>query len=163
MGRYTGTANANAFAEPELWRFHTIFSYDNHEVVHVYSILVGRPSDFFNEGIAVSFQVDPGRGDFVVRYNGVQVHDACRGYLAAGTLPLPLSRYVTTEGFRGIQDTAISYRMAGSFVLYLTERFGLAAVLRFFRDGTRANRCARSRIACRRPSVSAWRKRRPHG
>ena len=137
MGRYTGNANTNGFAEPERWRFHTIWPFDNHEVVHVYSALVGRPSDFFNEGIAVSFQTDPGRGDFIVRYNGVRVHDACRGYLAAGALPLPLSRYVTTEGFRGIQDSTLSYRMAGSFVLYLTERFGLAAMLQFFRDGTR--------------------------
>ena len=138
MGRYTGNANTNGFAEPERWRFHTIWPFDNHEVVHVYTFLAGRPSDFFNEGIAVSFQTDPSRGDFVVRFNGAQVHDACREYLAAGTLPLPLSRYVTTEGFRGIQDSVLSYRMAGSFVLYLTERFGLAAVLRFFRDGTRS-------------------------
>ena len=99
----------------------------------------------------------------MVRYNGGQVHDACRGYLAAGTLPLPLSRYVTTEGFRGIRDTAVSYRMAGSFVLYLTERFGLAAVLRFFRDGTRGEPLSAIEDRLRRPSVSAWRKRRPHG
>ena len=137
MGRYTGNANTNGFAEPERWRFHTIWPFDNHEVVHVYSFLAGRPSDFFNEGIAVSLQTDPARGDFVVRFNGAQVHDACREYLAAGTLPLPLTRYVTTEGFRSIQDSVLSYRMAGSFVLYMTERFGMTLVLRFFRDGTR--------------------------
>jgi hypothetical protein len=132
MGRYTGNANTNGFAEPSLWRFHTIWPYDNHEVVHVYTAVVGRPSDFFNEGIAVSFQTDPSRGDFTVRFNGEQVHDASRAYLRTGTLPLPLSRYVTTPGFRSIQDTTLSYRMAGSLVLHLTERFGLPAVLRFF-------------------------------
>lgn len=139
MGRYTGNGNTNGFAEPAQWRFHTIWPFDNHEVVHVYTAMIGRPSDFFNEGIAVSFQVDPARGDFTVRFNGQQVHEACRAYLAAGTLPLPLSRHVTTEGFRAIQDSVLSYRLAGSFVLYLTERFGLPAVLSFFRDATRGD------------------------
>ena len=132
MGRYTGNANTNVFAEPELWRIHTIWASDNHEVVHVYTAMIGRPPDFFNESIAVSFQTDPIAGDFGVRFNGVQVHDARRQYLTAGTLPLPLSRYVATSEFRSISDQVISYRTAGSFVLYLTERFGLEAVLRFF-------------------------------
>ncbi|MEW6321304.1 MAG: hypothetical protein AB1635_09465 [Acidobacteriota bacterium] len=55
----------------------------------IYTALVGRPSDFFNEGIAVSFQSDPVRGDLTPRFNGEAVHDACRRYLLAGTLPLP--------------------------------------------------------------------------
>jgi hypothetical protein len=137
MGRYTGNANTNGFAEPTLWRFHTIWPFDNHEVVHVYTSLLGRPSDFFNEGIAVSFQTDPGRGDLTVRFNSQQVHDACRAYLQAGTLPLPVSRYVTTAGFRGISDQVLSYRMAGSFMLHLTERFGLPVVARFFETNNR--------------------------
>lgn len=61
-----------------------------------------------------------------MRFNGEQVHDACRAYLRAGTLPLPVSRSVTTAGFRGITDEVLGYRMAGSFVLHLTERFGVS-------------------------------------
>jgi hypothetical protein len=137
MGRYTGNASTNGYAEPERWRFHSIWPWDNHEVVHVYSAMVGRPSDFFNEGIAVSFQADPARGDLTVRFNGQQVHDACRTYLVSGALPQPLSRYVTSEGFRGITDSVLSYRMAGSFVLYLTERFGLSSTLALFRGAAR--------------------------
>jgi hypothetical protein len=137
MGRYTGNANTNGFAEPELWRFHTIWPIDNHEVVHVYSAMIGRPTDFFNEGIAVSFQTDPSRNDFTVRFNGQQVHDACRAYRAAGTLPSPLSLYVTTAGFRGITDSVLSYRMAGSFVLFLTDRFGMPAMQAFIRGASR--------------------------
>ena len=137
MGRYTGNANTNGFAEPQLWRLHTIWPFDNHEVVHVYTAMVGRPSDFFNEGIAVSFQTDPARGDYMARFNGERVHDACRNYLSAGTLPLPVSRYVTTAGFRGISDQVMSYRMAGSFVLYMTQRFGLPEVLELFQGGDR--------------------------
>src|SRR5688500_14753893 len=41
--------------------------------------------------------------------------------------------HATTNGFRGIQDQTLSYRVAGSFVLHMTERFGLPAVLQFFR------------------------------
>ena len=133
MGKYTGRSNTNGFAEPELFRFHTISAYDNHEVMHVYTALIGRPSDFFNEGIAVSFQTDPSRNDFTVRFNGIQVHEACRDLRRAGTLLLPLSRYVTTSEFRGISDQTMSYRIAGSFVLFLEERFGLDQVLAFFR------------------------------
>ena len=133
MGRYTGNSSTNGFAEPERFRFHTIWPWDNHEVVHVYTALIGRPSDFFNEGIAVSFQTDPVNNNFSVIFNGVQVHEAARGYLRAGTLPLPVSRYATSGGFRSLQDTTSSYRIAGSFVLHMTERFGLPAVLQFFR------------------------------
>ena len=105
--------------------------------MHVFTATIGRPSDFFNEGIAVSFQTDPARGDFTVAFNGQQVHDACRGYLQANTLPLPVDRYVTTTTFRSIQDNVLSYRMAGSFVLRMTERFGLSAVLQFFQASNR--------------------------
>jgi hypothetical protein len=137
MVKYTGRGNTNGFAEPEWFVIHTIWPYDNDEVVHVYTAIVGRPSDFFNEGIAVSFQTDPRHNDFSVVFNRLQVHEACRGYLRAGTLPLPISRYVTTNEFRGITDQVLSYRMAGSFVLYLQERFGLPALLAFFRTSGR--------------------------
>lgn len=137
MGRYTGKSNTNGYAEPESFTIHTIWPWDNHEVVHLFSAMVGRPTDFFNEGFAVSFQTDPLQQDFTVRFNGVQVHEACRGYRRAGSLPLPLRQYVTTAGFRAITDNVMSYRIAGSFVLYLEERFGLTAVLSFFRTGSR--------------------------
>jgi len=133
MARYTGRGNTNGFAEPERFAIHTIWPYDNHEVVHVYTAAIGRPSDFFNEGIAVSFQTDPGTGNFGVTFNGVPVHEACAAYRRAGTLPLPLSRWVGTSEFRALPDTVMAYRVAGSFVLFLQERFGLTAVLSFFR------------------------------
>jgi hypothetical protein len=39
----------------------------------------------------------------------------------------------------GITDTVMAYREAGSFVLFLTDRFGLAAVLTFFQLTGNAN------------------------
>jgi hypothetical protein len=135
MGDHIGVYTTNGYSEPERFRIHTIWGTDNHEVVHVLSALIGRPSDFFNEGFAVSFQMDPKNGDFSARFNGQQVHEACRAYLSSGALPRPLVNYVTTSSFRSIRDTTMSYRMAGSFVLYLTERFGLPSVLAFLRGG----------------------------
>lgn len=134
MGRFTGNANTNGFAEPAQWRFHTIWPRDNHEIIHVYTATVGRPSDFFNEGIAVAMQTDPATGNLASVFDGQNVHDACRGYLAANTLPRPLANYVTTTPFRNLPDSVFSYRFAGSFVRYLIDRYGMPVVLDFFRQ-----------------------------
>jgi hypothetical protein len=137
MGSRTGHYNTNGFAEPELFTIHTLFSWDNHETVHIYTARVGMPPEFFNEGIAVAFQTNPLAGDYEPRYEGQQVHDAVRLYRQSGQLLLPLSRIVTTSGFRGISDSVLSYREAGSFVAFLITRFGMDDVLAFFRASTR--------------------------
>jgi hypothetical protein len=136
MGAKTGKYNTNGFAEPAQFTVHTLWSWDNHETVHIYTALVGRPSDFFNEGIAMAFQTDPLAGDYEPRFNGQKAHDAARLYRQSGQLVLPLLRIVTTSGFRGIPDSVLSYREAGSFVAFLIARFGLDRVLTFFRPGT---------------------------
>lgn len=146
MERHTGRGNTNGFAESELWRLHTVWPTDNREVIHIYTALIERPSDFFNEGIAVSFQTDPQRGVLGARFNGVDVHKACRDYLLTGRLPRPVSRYATTTDFRSLPDGTLSYRYAGSFVRFLTERFGLPAVLQFFRTSAREDPIATIRI-----------------
>jgi len=136
MGQHTGKYNTNGYAEPELFTIHTLWSWDNHETVHIYSALIGRPSDFFNEGLAVAMQTDPLAGDFEPRFNGEQVHAAAKRYRAAGSLVLPLSQIATTTGFRGILDSTLSYREAGSFVAFLIDRYGMASVQQFFRIST---------------------------
>jgi hypothetical protein len=135
MGRYTGNYNTNGFAEPDQWRLHTIWPRDNHEIVHLYTAPVGRPSDFFNEGLAVAFQTDPAIGRFDAWFNGVEVHAACRDYLRDGRLPLPVADYATTQAFRAIPDQVLSYRYAGSFVRFLVDRYGLPVTLDFVRGG----------------------------
>jgi hypothetical protein len=137
MGARTGSYNTNAYAEPDRFTIHTLWSWDNHETVHIYTALIGRPSDFFNEGIAVAFQTDPMNGDFEPRFNGEQVHAAARRYRLGGQLVLPLSNIVTSTGFRSITDSTLSYREAGSFVAFLVTRYGLERLLAFFRGGTR--------------------------
>lgn len=133
MGDHTGRYNTNGFADPAKFEIHTLWSTDNHEVVHIYTALVGRPSDFFNEGIAVAFQTDPPAGNFESVFNGQAVHQACRQYLQLGTLALPLDRMVTTNDFRAISDDVLSYREAGSFVRFLLDSYGPNRVLEFFR------------------------------
>jgi hypothetical protein len=133
MGDQTGHYDTNAFAEPSRFEIHTLWPTDNHEVVHVYTALVGRPSDFFNEGIAVAFQTNPAAGNFESVFNGQEVHSACRQYLQAGTLVVPLDRVATTTSFRGVSDQVLSYREAGSFVRFAIDRYGVERVLQFFK------------------------------
>lgn len=133
MGAHTGNYSTNGFAEPSRFEIHTLFPTDNHEVVHIYTSLVGRPSDFFNEGIAVAFQTNPAAGNFESVFNGQQVHQACQQYLQLGTLVVPLDRVVQTSDFRAISDQVLSYREAGSFVRFAVDSYGTDRVLEFFR------------------------------
>ncbi len=103
--------------------------------------LIGRPSDFFNEGIAVAFQTDPAAGDFESRFNGLQVHDATAGYRRQGLVP-PLDGIVVTNGFRSIADSTMSYRIAGSFVRFLLDGDGVDRVKDFFRTSGRNDTAA---------------------
>jgi len=137
MGDHTGNYNTNGFAEPARFEIHTLFSTDNHEVVHIYTSLLGRPSDFFNEGIAVAMQTNPPAGNFDAFFNGQQVDEACRQYLQLGTLVVPLDRAIQTDSFRAITDQVLSYREAGSFVRFLIDRYGMSQVREFFRISSR--------------------------
>jgi hypothetical protein len=141
MGERTGNYNTNGFANPERFEIHTLWPTDNHEVVHIYSSRIGRPSDFFNEGIAVALQTNPAAGDFASVFNGQDVHRACGQYLRLGTL-LALDRVVTTTAFRAVTDSVLSYREAGSFVRFAIDRFGMARVLDFFRASSRTDDAA---------------------
>jgi hypothetical protein len=142
MGDRTGRYNTNGFAEPDRFEVHTLWPTDNHEVVHVYTALFGRPSDFFNEGIAVAFQTNPATGDFESRFNGAHVHEACAAYLRGGTLVLPLDRIVVTTDFRAVGDSVLSYRQAGSFVRFMIDSYGLNRTREFFRTSSRGDSLA---------------------
>ncbi len=137
MGDHTGRYNTNGFADPGKFELHTLWSTDNHEVVHIYTALIGRPSDFFNEGIAVAFQTNPPGGNFDSVFDGQSVHEACRQYLQFGTLVLPLDRVVTTADFRAITDDVLSYRESGSFMRFVMDTYGTERALDFFRLSTR--------------------------
>jgi hypothetical protein len=136
MGNHTGNYGTNGFAEPARFELHTLWPIDNHEVVHIYTALIGRPSDFFNEGMAVAFQTNPATSRFESVFNGQEVHQACAQYLQNGTLVLPLTRIVLTNDFRAISDSTLSYREAGSFMRFTIDRYGVERVLEFFRTSS---------------------------
>jgi hypothetical protein len=133
MQQITGMA-ANGFADPPSFSVHTIFPWMGHEVVHVLTALVGRPSDFFNEGIAVSMQVDPYAADPTrALWNGVPMDAIARAALAGGRLP-HVQNMADTPSFRVIPDTD-GYPWAGSFLQFLVTNYGIPKTLDFFRGG----------------------------
>ncbi|MGD8331873.1 MAG: hypothetical protein PVJ49_20740 [Acidobacteriota bacterium] len=119
----------NGFAEPEVYSLHTIWPYDGHEAAHVYLALVGKPSNFFNEGLAVALATDPGLTVWNSRWNGTPVYAHTQLLISTNRL-LPLSSMLTTDDFRGV-DEWVSYGESGSFCLYLIEQYGIGPMLQF--------------------------------
>jgi hypothetical protein len=124
------TGRGCCFAEPEVLSVHTVWSRDNHEVVHVYAARAGSPSNFLSEGLAVAFQVDPALGDFTPRWNGTPLHELARAFRRSGEL-IPIGNMLTTEEFRS-HSSSISYPEAGSFASFLIETRGLDRYLAQF-------------------------------
>ena len=137
MGDLTGKHSTNGFAEPETFTIHTLWSTDNHEVVHVLTSLIGTPVPLLDEGIAVAHQVNPANGDFTPRWNNIDLHDLCRQFRRQGRL-FPIGELVDATAFRRV-DSNITYPEAGSFVRHLLQTFGLAAVKRAFAGATRVD------------------------
>jgi len=134
--------DSTGFAEPDVFTVHSIYPSDGHEALHVYSARVGRPSNFFNEGLAVALNVDPADPSDVPRWNGTHVYEHTQ-LLIRMNQRLLLAAIVTTDGFRGAMEW-VGYGEAGSFVLYLVEQYGLGCMLQFFGASTRDD--SRSRI-----------------
>ncbi len=120
-----------ALAAPtfEVW---TYMPFMNHEQFHLYSILLGSPTTFFVEGIAVAYQVDPLAGDLEAREkSGEPVHDVARGYQREGRL-LPISQIVTSAGWN-TGDFTVTYIEGGSFVRYVADVHGIEKMKQVFR------------------------------
>jgi len=130
MGALTGHGNTNGYAEPALNVFHTINRTDNHEVVHVYAGPWGFPVALFVEGLAVAHQTNPQAGDFVPRWSGTPVHDAVRQFRTTGQL-IPIAAMTETAAFRA-QNDLITYPESGSFVRFLIDADGIAAMRRLY-------------------------------
>lgn len=140
MSRITGR-NTNGFAEPSVYAVHSIFPHDGHEAVHVYSALVGRPSNFFNEGIAVALNIEPDAAVGEPQWNGTHVY-AHTQLLVRTNQFRPLSGIVSTDGFRGVSEW-VGYGEAGSFVLFLVEQYGIDRMLVFFRMSAQGDSLSR--------------------
>jgi len=134
--------DTNGFAEPDVFTVHSIFPHDGHEALHVYSARVGRPSNFFNEGIAVALNVDPADPTDVPRWNGTHVYEHTQ-LLIRTNQRVPLATIITSDGF-GTTTEWVGYGEAGSFVRYLVDQYGLGRMLQFFAMSARDD--PRSRI-----------------
>lgn len=129
LRRITGM-RTNAFAESNSLRLHTIWPVDNHESVHiVVSNTIGTPCALFGEGIAVAHQSNPFKRDTVARWSGRSVHAIARENRQADTIPA-LDALLESNSFRSI-DSNTTYPLAGSFVRFLIDEFGLDP-MRFF-------------------------------
>jgi len=134
--------STNGFAEPEVYALHTIWPHDGHEAAHVYTSLVGRPSNFFNEGLAVALATDPGLAVWNSRWNGTHVYAHTQLLISTNQLR-PLANMITTDTFRAA-DEWIGYGEAGSFTLWLIEQYGIGPMLTFV--GMSSQNDSRARI-----------------
>lgn len=119
MGQLVGASNTNGFADPREFALHTIWPFDNHEPVHLYTSLFGSPVALLNEGIAVSFQTDPAANDFTPKWSGQPLHEIVRRFRRQGTF-VPLDDLLETSRFLEAPSD-VRYPESGSFVLFLRE------------------------------------------
>ena len=139
MKQITGR-ETNGWADPPGFAAHSIWPWDNHEVLHVLSALVGRPSDFFNEGLAVAMSVDPSTDRFVPMWQSQTVHAWARLYRGSNQLPR-IPEVVETEAFRRL-DEGVGYPVAGSFLFFLIDSRGMGPMRQFLSGENRDERRA---------------------
>jgi hypothetical protein len=119
-----------SWADVERYAIHSVERQQGHEAIHVYSFVIGWPSDFFTEGIAVALDLNPFTGE-EVPFFGAPVHTLCRNWLEEGSL-YPLRDIVANDGFGSRQWTQ-TYPQAGSFTQFLMAEFGLETLKSLFR------------------------------
>lgn len=125
------------WADPQTFSIHSYSPWQNHECVHLYTSLIGRPSDFFNEGIAVGLSSDPYSGDYVGRWWGYSVHYWGKRFKNEGTL-IPLDSILESNDFRRYEP-GITYPESGSFVRYLIDTYGIDKMKSIFQTGNQAD------------------------
>lgn len=141
MERLTGE-RVNGWAEDGTYRFHTIWTMDDHESVHaLVSAEWNAAPALMNEGMAVAHQVPVGTS--VPLWNGTPVDTLAARALRAGTLP-PLAELVESRDFRRY-DEGLTYPIAGSFVNSLIARHGYGRLEGFFRSSGRLETAAQLR------------------
>jgi hypothetical protein len=119
-----------SWADVEQYTVHSVERQQGHEAIHCYSRVIGWPSDFFTEGIAVALDINP-YTDREVEFFGAPAHTLCRSWLAEGSL-YPLRDIVENDGF-GSRRWTQTYPQAGSFTQFLIAEFGLETWKELFR------------------------------
>lgn len=109
---------------------------DPHEIVHVIAQEeLGRPSDFFDEGLAVNFgglRVEDGRVTlFPSALRNFDVDREALSVFASGRFGGSIRGILSTAGFDALPFD-VTYPLAGSFVKFLLRSRGLEALKLFF-------------------------------
>lgn len=132
--RQTGVRTAGGFVLGG--RIFLTRALDPHEIVHVIAIEeLGRPSDFFDEGLAVNFGglrvVDGEVTLFPSALRNFDVDQEVRSVFAGARFSGSIRPILTSHGFDEL-SFEVTYPIAGSFVRFLRSTRGLAALKAFF-------------------------------
>jgi hypothetical protein len=124
-------STVTGLAQPQVYTVWTYLPWMSHELFHVYSLQIGRPTTFFSEGIAVAYQVDPSANDYIAREkDGTPVHIVAKNLKTAARL-IPFTTCVTSAGWSS-SDYTVTYDEAGSFVRYMIDMYGIAKMKQVF-------------------------------
>lgn len=120
---YSG-AHYRSWADISTFSIHTVDPQHGHEAIHLYTSLIGWPSDYFLEGLAVGLNLDPftGAGPFYVNITDDNAHALSQRGLFRGGL-IPIESILESNTFWTHPETA-TYPQAGSFVNFLFNEYG---------------------------------------
>jgi len=118
-------ADYRSWADISTFSIHTPDPQHGHEAIHLYTSLIGWPSDYFLEGLAVGLNLDPftGAGPFYVNITDDNAHALSQRALLRGGL-IPIESIVESDTFWTRPETA-TYPQAGSFVNFIFQEYGV--------------------------------------
>jgi len=121
---YSG-ANYRSWADISTFSIHTVDPQHGHEAIHLYTSLIGWPSDYFLEGLAVGLNLDPftGAGPFYVNITDDNAHALSQRRLFGSGL-IPIESILESNTF-WTQPEIATYPQAGSFVNFLFGEYGV--------------------------------------
>jgi hypothetical protein len=136
MRRLTGTGGGTVAFSTGTVSVHQAHDFRGvHEFVHIFALQFERGADtagadgFVTEGLATYLAESD---------EGVPIHDWAAVDAKAGVLPASLTEFRRTWP-QGCAPGVHPYHVAGSFVGFLVDRFGIAKVKRWYVDSTEAH------------------------
>lgn len=135
----TGFENTGGLAYRSQKMIKSTYSWENHELIHILQYhYLGWSTDFFNEGLAMAFQIDPLKKRYVSDAKFTAEKMSLNQYLKIKIEEkkyIKLERIITTEGFRACKEEyeLIAYVEVGSFVRYLIDKYGLKKFFQFLK------------------------------
>ncbi len=117
-----------SWADISTFSLHTPDPQHGHEAIHLYTSLIGWPTDYFLEGIAVGLTLDPftGAGPFYPNITDDNAHLRARNAMMQGEI-IPRESIVENDGFWRY-PVALTYTQAGSFVNFIFNEYGVDKV-----------------------------------